>query len=579
MIAALAFLQLHSWKNHLLVRVRRLRQPKYLFGAIVGALYFYAYFVRHLFSSRPGPEIGNYLNAEQIAGFQLLGAFVLFLVVLMAWALPKKRAALNFNEAEVAFLFTAPISRKNLIHYKLITGQVGLLLTSIFVTLISGRFKSSAYFWMPLIAYWLLFATMSLHFLAASFLRTMLLDRGLSPKRWKIAAILVVVAIVTAVALSAKHAMETFNPYAISDIRDLSTELANVFESGITPYLLMPFRMLIQPLFAKDPLSFGLAVLPVLCVYFLQYFWVLRMNVAFEEASAEHSKKRAELVSAARNGNWKVTITKPRRAWFKLLPHGTPLIAIFWKNLISMGHPFQKRTMFILGFGVLVPMLIFANAARGSGSSIIGFMALMFLGWSVFIGPALMRRDFRQDFPNAEMLKLLPMRGWQIALGQLLTPCTVLTAVQWVLIVVAALFFDLRGMDALSIPTRLLAVLGLGLLLPLLTLVTMTIPNLAVLLFPAWFQTGRDAPAGIEATGQRLILMLGQFLGLTLMVLPVAGIGGVTAAVAYYVGGLGVAVVATTAVGAVLLAMEAALMIWWLGKTFEKLDLSKESSS
>ena len=49
MISALFYLQFHSVKNRLLMRFKRLKQPKYLFGAIVGGLYFYWYFFRVLF--------------------------------------------------------------------------------------------------------------------------------------------------------------------------------------------------------------------------------------------------------------------------------------------------------------------------------------------------------------------------------------------------------------------------------------------------------------------------------------------------------------------------------------------------
>ena len=49
MISALAYLQFHSVKNRLTQRIRRLKQPKYLVGAIVGGLYFYVYFVRFVF--------------------------------------------------------------------------------------------------------------------------------------------------------------------------------------------------------------------------------------------------------------------------------------------------------------------------------------------------------------------------------------------------------------------------------------------------------------------------------------------------------------------------------------------------
>src|SRR5947209_2672424 len=42
----------------------------------------------------------------------------------------------------------------------------------------------------------------------------------------------------------------------------------------------------------------------------------------------------------------------------------------------------------------------------------------------------------------------------------------------------------------------------------MLNLISLVIPNVAVLLFPSWLQGSKDSPQGIEATGQRLIYMI-----------------------------------------------------------------------
>src|SRR5689334_3849550 len=126
MAAALLYLQFCSLKNRLLVRIKRLRQPKYLVGAMVGALYFYFYFFRYLFAlpGRPATRLNLGVAAENLALFEALGAAVLFLaVLLLGWVLPHERAALAFSEAEVAFLFPAPITRRGLIHFKLLRSQ------------------------------------------------------------------------------------------------------------------------------------------------------------------------------------------------------------------------------------------------------------------------------------------------------------------------------------------------------------------------------------------------------------------------------------------------------------------------
>src|SRR5262245_14546538 len=118
MISALFYLQYHSVKNRLVMRITRLKKPKYLIGAIVGGLYFYFYFFRWIFYPRTrthaeGAPVVALPHDPMI--YESLGALVLLVIVLFAWLIPRKRAALAFTEAEVAFLFPAPVSRRGLI--------------------------------------------------------------------------------------------------------------------------------------------------------------------------------------------------------------------------------------------------------------------------------------------------------------------------------------------------------------------------------------------------------------------------------------------------------------------------------
>ena len=125
MIAALLYLQYHTFRNRLVSRFKRLKQPKYLFGAIVGGLYFYFYFFRYLFHGFGGrPAVNLAVSPEHLQLFELVGALALFVIVLLAWIIPHERAALTFTEAEVAFLFPAPVTRRTLIHFKLLRSQL-----------------------------------------------------------------------------------------------------------------------------------------------------------------------------------------------------------------------------------------------------------------------------------------------------------------------------------------------------------------------------------------------------------------------------------------------------------------------
>src|SRR5204863_4648826 len=194
MIGALLYLQMQSIKNRLRMRLRRLKKPKYLAGAAVGAAYFYLFFFRNLFVGHrsAAAEAADAASPETMLLFELMGALALSLMVLSAWIFPHERAALLFSEAEIAFLFPAPVTRRTLIHYKLLRSQIAILFTTLLLTLITRRFGGGGTAWIRAVGWWLILSTLNLHTLPASFPRTRLLDRGVSNLRRRLIVLSVV---------------------------------------------------------------------------------------------------------------------------------------------------------------------------------------------------------------------------------------------------------------------------------------------------------------------------------------------------------------------------------------------------
>src|SRR5260370_41970719 len=104
MFSALLYLQYHSIKNRALLRCRRLKQPKYLVGGIVGAAYFYFYFFRYLLGL-PGPRRRWAVDpsSDNLALYEALVAALLLAAVVRAWGLPHGLASLAFSHARVCF--------------------------------------------------------------------------------------------------------------------------------------------------------------------------------------------------------------------------------------------------------------------------------------------------------------------------------------------------------------------------------------------------------------------------------------------------------------------------------------------
>src|SRR5207249_922907 len=169
--------------------------------------------------------------------------------------------------------------------------------------------------------------------------------------------------------------------------------------------------------------------------------------VALEEASVEVSRKFAERVAAVRAGGVWHSAAQPKKRKsppFTLRPTGVCAVAFLWKNLISAGHAFTLRTwIFLASFAVCAGLpLGLSSSRKGWLLPAVGILTVILIGYSLFLGPAILRQDLRQDLANADILKMYPLRGWQVVLGELLAPAAILTGVQWCLLLLAATTFS-----------------------------------------------------------------------------------------------------------------------------------------
>jgi len=581
MIAALFYLQYQSARNRLVTRFKRLQQPKYLIGAIAGGLYFYFYFIRYLFLGHTGgrSSAGNLaISPEHSWLMEPLAALVLFIVVLLAWLIPHERAALTFTEAEVAFLFPAPVSRRTLVHYKLLRSQLRILFSALFFTLLSHRFGGNI--WIHAAGWWLVLSTLNLHFLGSSFTRTLLLDHGISNWLRRLMVLVLAAAAVGGVWLWAKNTFPTPDHFDATDINSTLDYLGKILTTGPALYLLYPFRLLVRPFFASDAPEFFAVLAPALLLFLLHYLWVIFSDVAFEEASLAASQKMAARLAAVRAGNWMGAgkNQKARRAWFKLAPTGPAFMALLWKNLLGMGRGVPMRLWIMIAVVLVFFVFTFSRGGHGQNLTVMAAVILAsLLGYSLLLGPQFLRLDFRRDLPQADILKTFPMRGWQIALGEILAPVVVLAGFQWLLLLpTTVLIFYLPGTNQTLFLTIALSAVFV---LPIMDFILLLIPNAAVLLFPSWVQAGKDSPRGIEATGQRMIFAVGQLLILLLALLPAAlAFIGVYFLFKFMLGPV-LPVFFAALAGSVILAVEAGLGVLLLGKFFDRFDVTEEPAS
>jgi putative ABC exporter len=617
MFGALLYLRLTSLQNWLRMRLGRLKQPKYLVGAIAGGLYFWFFFFRRgvvTVSTGSGARSRAAQQAlhatgvalpDNLTGIGLAIAATLLLVLLtLAWVLSLERASLGFSEAEIAFLFPAPITRQRLVHFRLVDMQLRNLLGAVFMTVFTNRFTFLGGSRLAHAAgWWLIFTTFSLHLAGVRFTLTRLADAGLRtwPRR---ALVLLALAAVIGVTLALLPADQRWVDLGARNLpRTLGQWILDVTSVAPLAWLLWPAKWLLGPFFAPDWATFLSALGPALFVVALHYLWVVRSVVSFEDGSIERAQKVATRLAARRSGQRLGRApTKGRPPPFVLGGRGRPELAFLWKNLLGAWGWLNLRTWGITALAI-VGAVTWARSQPNLASPLLGagVMALIVAGYVLLVGPQFARQDIRSDLANADLLKTYPLRGWQIVLGELLTPVAILTGVIWLALLAAALAFQPReaalagfygslaaypkihdfAVSCLAPAGRPVLALCLAAIVPPLVAMQLFVPNAAALMFPAWFQSIRQrggSGGGIDVMGQRLIFFFAQLLTILLALLPTLVAGAIAVAVGCFVLGLPALIgiwLATLGIVAVLLG-ELWFGLQFLGHRFEQIDLSAE---
>ena len=573
MNTALVFLVSRSFVNAIAFRLKRLREPKYLVGAVIGGLYFYFYFFRLMIGGR---QAANGAPALPIGDLGMdFAALALFAVVIVfSWLWAGSRAALHFTEAEIAWLFPAPLNRPTLIRYKLLKSQFGLLFLAFVMTLLTGRASQDSLAWTHLAGWWIVFSTLRLHRLGASFALQRLMQRGLADWKRRVAVVAIVLALAGAIYFWSRETPQL--PALDGDWIAWGRTMLN---AGPAPWLLWPFRAVVQPWFATDLASFLRALPAALGLMALHYFWVVRAHVSFEEASIALSQKRAAFIAARRGGDMRLT-QAPRSAHeppFRLRPTGFEPISFLWKHALSTGGRRNARRW----FGGSAILFAVANALAASGRWPLAQVFIAIGAAAIFLLVTLSHSSsgaqaVRRDLLAIDLLKTFPLPGWKIVLGELLGPVVGGTALQcFSLAIIVASISSLPEIDVDVRSLLPIAACAIALLTPAINLTLMIIPTAATLLFPAWFKPSEGATPGLEMMGIRIVMVVGQFIALLLALIPAAILGAAAWMSASMLGASLFAPLAGATAAAITLGVEACLGVVWLGRIFDHFDPSE----
>jgi ABC-2 type transport system permease protein len=566
-VGAFGYLVARSYRNRLLWQIRRLTNLRYALAMLVGIGYFYLVFFRRGSGGTPPPGALGTIGVERMVAL----AFALFAA--KWWLIGSAKGALTFTQAEVHFLFPAPVTRRDLILFHLLRAQLASFFSALIFIVILRRDSAGLTTWLRWISLWVMFSTLHLHQMAASLVRASATEQGTVGVRRNIIPIALFSAAAGIVAWTLYDSLPLIRS-AWNDGSFLGT-FDGVLQRPAVSAVLFPFRLLVGAVFTSDPALWPKAILPALALMLVHFPWVLRSDIAFEEASIEAAEKRAKVMSARRERRLAPAVIDPKAKRLDLpIPGiGPPAIALVWKNVIAWMRQLRATTFVILGVGLLAFYLIM-SAGGGStrGRAFIAIMSFVLTMSLIIFGPIWTRNDLRLDMPNLALLRSYPLSGRALVLAEIAASAVVVTVIQYILSTIT--FIALIGMD-LGPPATARAALYVTalLLLPPINALALSIHNAAALLFPAWVNLGTDRPGGVAAMGQSILTIIGSLFLLSLLLLIPAAIG--AGPVWLWRDRVGDWIIAAAAVPAMLAMIgELVLLSHWLGRVFERTDPS-----
>jgi hypothetical protein len=560
-------------RNRLNRRLRRLREPRYLLGGIVGVLYFYFAVVARMVGSRidpgrrrgsPPPEVvlpALFTLGPALSGVALLG------VAAVCWILPLDASLLAFSDAEVQFLLPAPISRRQLLVHRLMRSQLGLL----FAALIPAILFPSASMWMRMrtaAAMWVLLVAGKIYFNGVAAARAHLRSASVQARR---AALAPAVLVLAATCVVGGALMRAFAVRGVGGQDEALTRIVEATTNGAARVVLSPFVALARPLFAESFWLFAASLPYAVAVLAVAVAWVLRSDEAFQtdvtQVVARQNETRAQAGPVLR-----------LRATGWLLPlSGKTETLFFWKNgmltlrstssvmLLRYAVPLAWLTVLAITFSMS------ASQARELASALCMF-SLFVAAFVILFVPQTMRSDLRSDLRHLELLKTWPVKAAAVIRGEMLWPAAVVTGFAWFALLSAA-SFSAAAFPQWNATGRVSATVAAMLLAPALIVAQYAVHTAAAVLFPAWVSVGGQRARGLDAMGQRMIMFGGIVLTLIVVVGPGAIAGGLLWFIFYRLIGP-VILVPAAAICLAIVGVEVLLIAEALGQAYERVDLT-----
>lgn len=507
MTSAAVFLVARNLKNRVVRSVMRLRQPRYIAGGLLAVMYFWMFFVK-----RTG---GRSMADGRISSAELLSMIVTgiaLVIIIGAWALPGDAPGLVFSEAEIQFLFAGPVSRRQLVAYKMIRTQVQTLFSAVIFSFFV--FRGSHFLGM-----WIALMVLDVYTTFVSFARARLKLAGVGWIWRMLAVTLIVIAIAW---IAGQQIRETTLIDETLNARPKNRALMHATHTMLlTPPIgaIMAVPRLFGTLLYGQAAALSAGAILIVTAIAL-FFLTTKLDVSFEDASLVASQ-RAMVRRARRQSRGRGTSSINRfPPLFRLGDTGRPEVAIIWKNLIGI----VRMSSFPI-VAVVLPVVIAAGVSiwgpQGSAGVMVGFLALGTAALFVFAGPQVVRGDMRVAILRLDTLKTFPMSAEALLASEMAAPLIVVSIFELLMVTAGVTILSLQAkLTFFSNPEFVVS--AIVFIIPI-SAMQLLIQNAAIILFPAW-TISPDGGRGFTAMGQRFLFLVGNLFTLTVSILPAAAI-------------------------------------------------------
>ena len=512
MIAAALYLSRRWWANSLRTRVLRLRQPKYMVAFSAGVVY--------LVLLRPGRAVSA-LSLLSPDARETVAVLFLTVILVLNWALQTSESPFPFTLAETQFLFAAPMTRRQVLLFKIFRSQMALIISALVTLFLFRRGAWSTVTLLHAVGLWLGYAVLNLNGAGMGLLRLSLAQHGVAGVRRRVGTLVTIAVVVGALWWVGREKIPLLTAAFDAGWCPGFTALSDVLHTGAGAVVSWPLRAVVDPFLAGTPGELLRALPAGLLMLGVHVWWVVGSSIAFEEAATDQAQRTAKRIAALRAGRgW----TEPRAAGSRPLtsaaldPVGSAAGAIVWKNRLGIKREFTVRSLVIVGVATAAGVLSL-RGPRLSTADLLGAFLMFGAGMVTLLGPLALRFDLRRDLEMLEVLKTYPVRGRTVVLGELGGLLLVLSLVAGGL--AAGAFLLTVGNQSLPpLGDRLAILVSVLAGIPAVIAVFLLVQNASVLVFPAWITVGPQRAVGLEATGQRLILTIGSLIALLVALVP-----------------------------------------------------------